>query len=56
MGEVGNAYRILFGMPEEKRPLGRPSDRCKNNIEMDLRNTVRGCGLGSFGSERGPFA
>jgi hypothetical protein len=24
MGEKMNAYRILVGKPEEKRPLGRP--------------------------------
>jgi hypothetical protein len=24
MGEKRNAYRILVGMPEEKKPLGRP--------------------------------
>jgi hypothetical protein len=24
MGEKRNAYRILVGKPEEKRPLGRP--------------------------------
>jgi hypothetical protein len=27
MGETRNAYRILVGKPEEKRPLGRP--RCR---------------------------
>jgi hypothetical protein len=24
MGEKGNAYRLLVGKPEGKRPLGRP--------------------------------
>jgi hypothetical protein len=37
MGEKRNAYRILVGMPEEKRPLGRPRRRWMNNIKMDLR-------------------
>jgi hypothetical protein len=27
MGEKRNAYRILVGKPEEKRPLGRPRHR-----------------------------
>jgi hypothetical protein len=32
-----NAYRILVGKPERKRPLGRRSHRWVNNIKMDLR-------------------
>jgi hypothetical protein len=32
-----NAYRILVGKPEEKRPQGRPRRRWLNNIKMDLR-------------------
>jgi hypothetical protein len=37
MGEKRNAYRILMGKPEEKRPLGRPRCRWMDNIKMDLR-------------------
>jgi hypothetical protein len=37
MGENRNAYRILVGMPEGKRPLGRPRRRWVDNIKMDLR-------------------
>jgi hypothetical protein len=37
MGEKRNAYRILVGNPEGKRPLGRPRRRCVDNIKMDLR-------------------
>jgi hypothetical protein len=37
MGEKRNAYRILVGKPEEKRPLGRPRYRWVDNIKMDLR-------------------
>jgi hypothetical protein len=37
MGEKRNAYRIFVGMPEGKRPLGRPIRRWVNNIKMDLR-------------------
>jgi hypothetical protein len=32
-----NAYRVLVGNPEGKRPLGRPRRRCVANIKMDLR-------------------
>jgi hypothetical protein len=39
MGEKRNAYRILVGQPEGKRPLGRPRRRWVNNIKMDLRET-----------------
>jgi hypothetical protein len=36
-GEARNAYRILVGKPEGKRPLGRPKRRWVDNIKMDLR-------------------
>jgi hypothetical protein len=39
MGEKKNAYRILIGMPEGKRSLGRPRRRWVDNIKMDLRTT-----------------
>jgi hypothetical protein len=29
MGDMRNAYRVLVGKPERKRPLGRPSCRGK---------------------------
>jgi hypothetical protein len=35
--EKRNAYRIMMGMPEGKRPLGRPRRRRVENIKMDLR-------------------
>jgi hypothetical protein len=35
--EEGNAYRILVGKPEGKRPLGRPRRRWVDNIKMHLR-------------------
>jgi hypothetical protein len=35
MGET-NAYRIMVGKPEGKRPLGRPRHRWVDNIKMDL--------------------
>jgi hypothetical protein len=37
MGEKRNAYSILVGKPEGKRPLGRPRSRWVDNIKMDLR-------------------
>jgi hypothetical protein len=38
MGEKINAYRILVGKPEGRRPLGgRPRRRWVDNIKMDLR-------------------
>jgi hypothetical protein len=36
-GAKRNAYRILVGKPEEKKPLGRLRRRWVDNIKMDLR-------------------
>jgi hypothetical protein len=36
MGAKRNAYRLLLGKPEGKRPLGRPRSRWVDNIRMDL--------------------
>jgi hypothetical protein len=36
MGEKRNAYRLLVGNPEGKRPLGIPRRRWVDNIRMDL--------------------
>jgi hypothetical protein len=37
MGKKRNAFRILVGKPEGKRPLGRLRRRWEDNIRMDLR-------------------
>jgi len=37
MGEMRNAYNILFGKFEGKRSLGRPRRRWEDNIRMALR-------------------
>jgi hypothetical protein len=36
IGEMKNAYKILVGKPEGKRPVRRPRRRCEDNIRMDL--------------------
>ena len=35
-----------MGKPEERRPLGRPRRRWKNNIKMDFREV--GCDAGDW--------
>ncbi|KAJ4446718.1 hypothetical protein ANN_13415 [Periplaneta americana] len=37
VARMGNAYRVLVGRPEGRRPLGRPRRRWEDNIKMDLR-------------------
>jgi hypothetical protein len=39
MREKRNAYRILVGKPEGKRPLGRPRHVWVDNFKMDIRET-----------------
>jgi hypothetical protein len=36
MGEERKVYKVLVGMPEGKRPLGRPRRRWEDGIRMDL--------------------
>jgi hypothetical protein len=36
-GKKTNAYRILVGKTEGKRPLGRPRRTWDDNIKMDIR-------------------
>jgi hypothetical protein len=37
MGNKRNAYRILVGITEGKRPLGTPRPRWVGTIQMELR-------------------
>jgi hypothetical protein len=41
-GENRNAYKILVGNPEGKRPLGRPRRKWEDNIKLDIREIGRG--------------
>jgi hypothetical protein len=43
LGEERKMYKVWVGMPEGKRPLGRPRCRWEDGIRMDLREI----GLGS---------
>ena len=36
MREKRDAYRVLVGKPEGRRPLGRPRHRWEDNIKVDL--------------------
>jgi hypothetical protein len=36
LGEKRNAYKLLVGKPEGRRPLGRPRRRWVDNVKMDL--------------------
>jgi hypothetical protein len=42
MGKKKNAYRLLVGKPEGKRPLGRLRRRWGDNIRMDLGDVTWG--------------
>ena len=41
MEQFRNAHRVLVGIPESKRPLGRPRRRWEDNIKINLREV--GC-------------
>jgi hypothetical protein len=43
MGETGSVYNIFVGRPERKSP-GIPMLKSEDNIKIDVKNTVRGCG------------
>jgi hypothetical protein len=37
MGEERKVYKVLVGMPEGRRPLGRPTCRWEDGVRMDLK-------------------
>jgi hypothetical protein len=41
-GEISGVYRVLVGIPEGKRPLGRRRRRWEDNIRVDFQKL--GCG------------
>jgi hypothetical protein len=43
IGERRGVYRVLAGIPEEKRPLGRPRRSWEDYNKMDLQEV--GCGV-----------
>ena len=43
MGASRGVYRVLLGIPEGKRTIGRPRRRWEDNIKMDLQEV--GCGV-----------
>ena len=48
MGKRRGAYRVLVGKPDGRRPLERPRRRWEDNINMGLREMVRGSWTGSI--------
>ena len=46
MEQFRNAYRVLVGKPECKRPLGRPRRGWEDNISMDSKEV--GCVPGDW--------
>jgi len=39
MGEIRNAYKILVGISEGKRPFERSTCRWKEKVRIDIRET-----------------
>jgi hypothetical protein len=37
-GGERNAYRVLFGKVESRRPLGIPRHRWENNIKVNIKD------------------
>jgi hypothetical protein len=46
MGEERQAYKVLVGKPEGKRPLGRPRRKWEDGIRMDLGEIALGVWIG----------
>jgi len=50
MTDMRNAYNVLIGKPEGKRPLGKTRRRWKDNIRMDPNEIGWGkCALDGYG-------
>jgi hypothetical protein len=43
-----DAYRVLVGKPEGRRPLGRPRRRWEDNIKMDFTEVEWWAWIGSI--------
>jgi hypothetical protein len=43
MGEMRNAYKIVAGKPEGKRPLRRPKHRWEDKIKTDFHTYAICC-------------
>jgi len=52
MWEVRGAYRVLVGIPERKKPLGRPRRRWDDNTNMDLQEVGWGMDLIALAQNR----
>jgi hypothetical protein len=52
MEERRGVYRVLVGIREEKRPLGRPRHRWDDNIKMDLQVVGWWACTGLIGQDR----
>jgi hypothetical protein len=52
-GKMRNVYNILVSKPEGKGLLGKPRCRWEDNIKMDHRKIVWGCGLDLSAKNRG---
>jgi hypothetical protein len=50
MEDIRNAYKVLVGKAEGKKPLGRPRSRGKIILEGSWGNRVERCGLDASGS------
>jgi hypothetical protein len=44
MREKRGLYMVVVRKPEGRRPLGRPSRRCEDNIKIDLKMWDRDMG------------
>jgi hypothetical protein len=42
-GERRDAYRVLVGTTDGKRPLGRPRHRWEDNMKMDVQEVECEC-------------